>query len=78
MKAALQVGQSSWPVWACFRSLVAIAILAAPLSAQIGRRPARPQVTRPDGAVWQVIRKNCTACHGIDDYAFFALSLIHI
>jgi mono/diheme cytochrome c family protein len=30
-------------------------------------------VVRPDGPVWQVIRKNCTACHGIDDYAFFAL-----
>ncbi len=52
--------------------LVAGAV-AAPLSAQIGRRPARPQVTRPDGPVWQVIRKNCTMCHGIDDYAFFAL-----
>lgn len=47
--------------------------LALPGSAQIGRRPARPQVTRPDGPVWQAIRKNCTACHGIDDYAFFAL-----
>jgi len=23
--------------------------------------------------VWQVIRKNCTSCHGIDDYAFYAL-----
>jgi hypothetical protein len=30
-------------------------------------------VDRPDGPVWQVIRKNCTACHGIDDYAFYAL-----
>jgi hypothetical protein len=47
--------------------------LATPMPAQIGRRPARPQVIRPDGPVWQVIRKNCTACHGIDDYAFFAL-----
>jgi cytochrome c5 len=47
--------------------------LATPVAAQIGRRPARPQVTRPDGPVWQVIRKNCTMCHGIDDYAFFAL-----
>jgi len=46
---------------------------AIPMPAQIGRRPARPQVIRPDGPVWQVIRKNCTACHGIDDYAFFAL-----
>jgi cytochrome c553 len=49
------------------------ATLSLPAAAQIGRRPARPQVTRPDGPVWQVIRKNCTACHGIDDYAFFAL-----
>jgi mono/diheme cytochrome c family protein len=49
------------------------AVLASPAAAQIGRKPARPQVTRPDGPVWQVIRKNCTACHGIDDYAFYAL-----
>src|SRR5258708_9071669 len=55
-------------------AVVVLAVaLAAPAAAQIGRRPARPQVTRPDGPVWQVIRKNCTACHGIDDYAFFAL-----
>src|SRR6266704_2365023 len=53
--------------------LVLPAPLWAPGSAQIGRRPARPQVTRPDGLVWQVIRKNCTSCHGIDDYAFYAL-----
>ena len=53
--------------------VVMVAALAVPAAAQIGRRPARPQVTRPDGPVWQVIRKNCTACHGIDDYAFFAL-----
>jgi hypothetical protein len=50
-----------------------VTVLASPVAAQIGRRPARPQVTRPEGPVWQVIRKNCTACHGIDDYAFFAL-----
>ena len=49
------------------------ALLAGQLCAQIGRRPARPQVIRPDGPVWQVIRKNCTSCHGIDDYAFYAL-----
>ncbi len=23
--------------------------------------------------MWNVIRKNCTACHGIDDYAFYAM-----
>ena len=54
-------------------ALVIAALFAIPVNAQIGRRPARPQVTRPSGPVWQVIRKNCTACHGIDDYAFFAL-----
>jgi mono/diheme cytochrome c family protein len=27
----------------------------------------------PQGPVREVIRQNCTACHGIDDYAFFAL-----
>ena len=57
-----------------FASLAAAwCLLTLPAAAQIGRRPARPQVTRPDGPVWQVIRKNCTSCHGIDDYAFFAL-----
>ncbi len=52
---------------------VMVAALAAPVAAQIGGRPTRPQVTRPSGPVWQVIRKNCISCHGIDDYAFFAL-----
>src|ERR1700686_5062487 len=47
-------------------------ILTVPLEAQVGGRPTRPKVQRPDGAVWEVIRKNCVACHGIDDYAFYA------
>jgi mono/diheme cytochrome c family protein len=52
---------------------VAILItVALPLAGQVGGRPTRPKVQRPDGAVWEVIRKNCTACHGIDDYAFYA------
>lgn len=55
------------------RILPLLILLALPLAAQIGRRAARPNVQRPDGPVWDVIRKNCTACHGIDDYAFFAL-----
>jgi len=50
-----------------------MAVLAMPAAAQLSGRPIRPQVTRPEGAVWNVIRRNCTACHGIDDYAFFAL-----
>lgn len=46
-------------------------LLNHPAGAQ--RKPARPQIVRPDGPVWEVIRNNCIACHGIDDYAFFAL-----
>ena len=57
-----------WKFWT-----VTVLIAATPAAAQLAARPTRPQVTRPDGPVWQVIRKNCTLCHGIDDYAFFAL-----
>jgi mono/diheme cytochrome c family protein len=46
--------------------LVLTRVLAMPAAAQIGRRPTRPQVDRPSGAVWQVIRANCTACHSRD------------
>ncbi len=54
------------------RYLIALAVIAIlPLPAQ--RRATRPQVSRPDGETWDVIRKNCTRCHGIDDYAFNAL-----
>ena len=54
---------------------MAFAAMAALFALDAGaqRKPARPQVLRPDGPVWEVIRKNCTACHGIDDYPFFAL-----
>lgn len=55
-------------------ALVAMLAGPGPLSgAQIGGRAARPKVDRPDGPVWEVIRYNCISCHGIDDYAFFAL-----
>jgi len=60
--------------------LGAVAIIAAALAPPLakpavaqGRTATRPQVLMPDGPVRQIIRKNCTACHGIDDYAFFAL-----
>lgn len=36
-------------------------------------RPARPTVTLPDGAVRQVILRSCTACHGIDEYGYYAM-----
>jgi mono/diheme cytochrome c family protein len=50
-----------------------LVLIALPVIAQVGGRAARPKVQRPDGPVWGVIRRNCTECHGIDDYAFFAL-----
>jgi mono/diheme cytochrome c family protein len=50
-----------------------LVLLCLPLLAQIGGRATRPKIQRPDGPVWDVIRANCTACHGIDDYAFHAL-----
>lgn len=49
----------------------AVALMAPPAAGQ--RTATRPQVLMPDGPVRQIIRKNCTACHGIDDYAFFSL-----
>ena len=59
-----------------FVVVVMAAALAAPVTTPVaaqGNRATRPQVIRPGGSVWQVIRKNCTSCHGIDDYAYFAL-----
>ena len=51
----------------------AIVGMGVSASAQIGGRAARPVVIPPQGPVRQVIFKNCTSCHGIDDYAFSAL-----
>ena len=55
-------------------ALVAAACLL-PASAQLPRngRPARPTVTLPDGPVRHVILKSCTACHGIDEYGYYAM-----
>ena len=59
--------------WKCLAvaPLLFFTVLAAPVFPQRGA--ARPQITPPEGPVWQIIRKNCTGCHGIDDYAFYAL-----
>jgi cytochrome c2 len=57
-------------------SFVAVGIsvvFVAPVAAQLSPRTTRPQVVPPQGAVRQVIFKNCTNCHGIDDYAYNAL-----
>ena len=53
------------------RLLTVAILMALPLAAQ--SRATRPKIERPDGPVWTVIRTNCTSCHGIDDYAFYAL-----
>lgn len=53
------------------RLLTIAILLALPLAAQ--NRATRPKIERPDGPVWNVIRTNCTSCHGIDDYAFYSL-----
>lgn len=54
------------------QAFATLLLCGASLVAQIGGRATRPKVQRPDGPVWEVIRNNCTACHGIDDYAFYA------
>jgi cytochrome c2 len=57
--------------WLVTAVLAAAAV--APVAAQFGGKPTRPQVDPPKGPVRQVIFKNCTSCHGIDDYAYNAL-----
>ncbi len=51
---------------------VMVANLAVPAAAQ-RRRPNRPVVDLPRGPVRPIILRSCTACHGIDDYAFHAM-----
>ena len=59
--------------------LVTLGVLAAILSAWLAtpavaqRAATRPRVQMPQEPLREIIRKNCTACHGIDDYAFFSL-----
>jgi mono/diheme cytochrome c family protein len=48
-------------------------VSVATSAGQLAPRPTRPQVVPPQGPARQVIFKNCTSCHGIDDYAYHAL-----
>ena len=43
-------------------------------AAQFGGGPTRPQVALPEGPLRNISLQNCVSCHGIDDYAFHALS----
>ena len=59
-------------MWLTLTALAAAT--AMPAAAQFNnRRPARPNVTLPEGPVRDVILKSCTACHGIDEYAHYAM-----
>jgi mono/diheme cytochrome c family protein len=49
------------------------AALVIPLGAQEERKVVRPSVNMPRGPVRQVLLTSCTSCHGIDDYAYYAL-----
>jgi cytochrome c5 len=66
------------------RTIIAVAGLAAllalavrPLTAEAqsaaSRRPARPEVKLPEGPVRQIILSSCSACHGIDEYGYYAM-----
>lgn len=58
---------------ACLTLVAGLVFTAlVPAFAQLGRAQ-RPKVTPPQGPVRQVIFAHCTACHGIDDYAYNAL-----
>jgi len=48
-------------------------LLCTQVSGQIRRPPTWPDISLPGGPVRDVILNNCTSCHGIDDYAFYAL-----
>ena len=52
-------------------AVCAAALIPAALFAQRGATRARVQM--PQGPVRNVILKSCTACHGIDDYGYYAL-----
>jgi cytochrome c553 len=58
------------------RTIIALLVtstlwLALPVAGQRGA--TRPRVQMPQGSVRDVIRRNCTSCHGIDEYAYYSL-----
>jgi mono/diheme cytochrome c family protein len=53
--------------------IMPVGIAPADAQERASRRPPRPDVTLPEGPVRQVILRNCTACHGIDEYGYYAM-----
>jgi len=58
-------------MWLVVTAVVVVSVM--PAAAQNRRGRNRPIVELPRGAVRQVILDSCTACHGIDDYAYYAM-----
>lgn len=56
------------------QSLLLLVFAYASTTVMAQRSATRPQVVLPDGALRNIILKNCVSCHGIDDYAFHALT----
>lgn len=56
-------------------ALLALTSLPTPAAAQsaASRRPPRPTVTLPEGPVRRIILSSCSACHGIDEYGYYAM-----
>ena len=54
----------------------AAATLLSPAFGQFSanRRPPRPSVTLPDGEVRRILLGSCSACHGIDELGYYAMS----
>jgi mono/diheme cytochrome c family protein len=57
---------------ACTVAVFVVAVSASTASAQL-RSPDRPRVLMPVGPAGVVLRGNCVACHGIDEYGFYSL-----
>src|SRR5438128_627788 len=62
-----------FPKAATWVMAIVATVLVIPAAAQNRRGRNRPLVELPRGAVRQVILNDCTACHGIDDYAYYAM-----
>ena len=59
----------------CLAALLTLPMLPSTAAAQsaASRRPSRPTVTLPEGPVRQIILSSCSACHGIDEYGYYAM-----
>jgi mono/diheme cytochrome c family protein len=53
-------------------SVLLLTLICDAAVAQI-RAPTWPDIPLPGGPIRDVILDNCVSCHGIDDYAFYAL-----